>query len=134
MTCFWITRQIDADFVLRNFERMHGGDIFVPKKPSARDIDLAQVYSPSIPTEDSGIRSGKKLYEVICPTDDSVHTFEHHDHFVIAPSIKFYRDDLKYDETPLEKSATLVDAGFEYLPGSNSGFLSVEKIIEFGRG
>ena len=134
MTRFWITLQMGVDFVLKNFERMHGGEIFVPKIPSVRIIDLAEAYAPGIPTEDIGIRPGEKLHEVMCPADDSYHTFEYHDHFVIAPSIKFYRDDLKYDENRLGESAVLVAPGFEYQSGSNSDFLTVEQILEFERG
>lgn len=134
MTRFWITLQMGVDFVLKNFERMHGGEIFVPKIPSVRITDLAEAYAPGIPTEDIGIRPGEKLHEVMCPADDSYHTFEYHDHFVIAPSIKFYRDDLQYDENKLGEKGTLVEPGYEYQSGSNPEFLTVEQIIEFERG
>lgn len=134
MTRFWITLQMGVDFVLKNFERMHGGEIFVPKIPSVHITDLAEAYAPGIPTEDIGIRPGEKLHEVMCPADDSYHTFEYHDHFVIAPSIKFYRDDLQYDGNRLGEKGTLVEPGFEYQSGSNPDFLTAQQILEFERG
>ncbi|SBS25361.1 UDP-N-acetylglucosamine 4,6-dehydratase (inverting) [Marinomonas aquimarina] len=134
MTRFWITLQMGVDFVLKNFERMHGGEIFVPKIPSVCITDLAEAYAPGIPTEDIGIRPGEKLHEVMCPADDSYHTFEYHDHFVIAPSIKFFGRELHFDKNCLGETATLVAPGFEYQSGSNPDFLTVEQILEFERG
>ncbi|TDO96256.1 UDP-N-acetylglucosamine 4,6-dehydratase (inverting) [Marinomonas balearica] len=134
MTRFWITLQMGVDFVLRNFERMHGGEIFIPKIPSVKIKDLAEAYAPGLPIEDIGIRPGEKLHEVMCPTDDSYHTFEFEDHYVIAPSIKFYRDDLKYDENMIGEKGELVRQGFEYQSGTNEHFLSIEDIKGFENG
>lgn len=131
MTRFWITLQMGVDFVLKNFERMHGGEIFVPKIPSVKIIDLAEAYAPGIPVEDIGIRPGEKLHEVMCPIDDSYHTFEFDDHFVIAPSIKFFHKTLGFDKNAIGEEGTLVDPGFEYQSGSNPEFLSVEGILAF---
>ena len=89
MTRFWITLQDGVDFVLKNFSRMFGGEIFVPKIPSMRIIDLAKAMAPKLDIKIVGIRPGEKLHEIMCPSDDSYHTYEYDDHFVIAPSIKF---------------------------------------------
>ena len=89
MTRFWITLQDGVDFVLKNFSRMLGGEIFVPKIPSMRIMDLATAMAPTLNIKIVGIRPGEKLHEVMCPADDSYHTYEYDDHYVIAPSIIF---------------------------------------------
>ncbi len=63
MTRFWITLQQGVDFVLKSFERMQGGEIFVPKIPSARITDLAEAMAPGLPQQVVGIRPGEKLHE-----------------------------------------------------------------------
>ncbi|RUM55292.1 MAG: UDP-N-acetylglucosamine 4,6-dehydratase (inverting) [Marinomonas sp.] len=131
MTRFWITLQMGVDFVLKNFERMHGGEIFIPKIPSVRIKDLAQAYAPGIPIKDIGIRPGEKMHEVMCPVDDSYHTYEFHDHFVIAPSIKFFHGELSFDSNAIGEKGELVEPGFEYQSGSNPDFLTVENIQAF---
>ncbi len=131
MTRFWITLQMGVNFVLKNFERMRGGEIFIPKIPSVRIKDLAQAYAPGIPIEDIGIRPGEKMHEVMCPVDDSYHTYEYHDHFVIAPSIKFFHGELSFDNNAIGEKGELVAPGFEYQSGSNPDFLTVENIQAF---
>ncbi|CUB02897.1 UDP-N-acetylglucosamine 4,6-dehydratase (inverting) [Marinomonas fungiae] len=131
MTRFWITLQMGVDFVLKNFARMQGGEIFIPKIPSVRITDLAAAYAPGIPVEDIGIRPGEKLHEVMCPADDSYHTFEFHDHFVIAPSIKFFHQSLSFDQNALQEKGELVEPGFEYQSGNNPEFLSIDGILAF---
>ena len=122
MTRFWITLQQGVDFVIKNFERMHGGEIFVPKIPSATVMQLAQVMAPQLPTKIIGIRPGEKLHEVMCPTDDSHLTLEFHDHFVIQPSISFTtRADYKVNN--LGEQGTPVPGGFEYSSGTNPAVL-----------
>lgn len=134
MTRFWITLQMGVDFVLKNFQRMHGGEIFIPKIPSVRIVDLAKAYAPNTPIKEVGIRPGEKLHEIMCPTDDSYHTFEYHDHYVIAPSIKFYHDDIGFNKNKLEEKGNLVEAGFEYHSGTNPHFLSADEIKHFNNG
>ncbi|RBP82427.1 UDP-N-acetylglucosamine 4,6-dehydratase (inverting) [Marinomonas rhizomae] len=131
MTRFWITLPMGVDFVLKNFQRMHGGEIFVPKIPSVRIMDLAAAYAPNIPTKDVGIRPGEKLHEVMCPGDDSFHTYEFNDHYVISPSIKFYQDDMDFTHNRLGETGELVEPGYEYQSGSNPRFLSIEEILTF---
>ncbi|WP_425642711.1 UDP-N-acetylglucosamine 4,6-dehydratase (inverting) [Marinomonas gallaica] len=131
MTRFWITLQMGVDFVLKNFARMQGGEIFVPKIPSVRIKDLAEAYAPGLPVEDIGIRPGEKLHEVMCPTDDSYHTYEFEDHYVISPSIKFYHQTMSFDSNAIGEKGHLVELGFEYQSGSNPEFLSVDEILAF---
>jgi len=134
MTRFWITLQMGVDFVLKNFQRMHGGEIFIPKIPSVRIVDLAKTYAPNTPIKEVGIRPGEKLHEIMCPTDDSYHTYEYSDHYVIAPSIKFYHDEIGFDKNKLDEKGSLVEAGFEYHSSTNPHFLSVDEIKHFNNG
>ena len=75
--------------MLKNFQRMHGGEIFIPKIPSMRVVDLAKAIAPQLPIKVIGIRPGEKLHEVMCPSDLYYDTLEFADHFVIKPSILF---------------------------------------------
>jgi UDP-N-acetylglucosamine 4,6-dehydratase len=118
MTRFWITLQQGVDFVIKNFERMHGGEIFIPKIPSATVMLLAEVLAPHMPTKIVGIRPGEKLHEIMCPMDDSHLTLEFHDHFVIQPSIVFNaRSDFANNRAG--EKGTPVSDGFEYNSGTN---------------
>lgn len=98
MTRFWITLQQGVDFVLKNFQRMYGGEIFVPKIPSMRITDLASAMAPDMPAKIIGIRPGEKLHEIMCPADDSHLTLEFHDHYVLQPTIKFVDKDFHYEK------------------------------------
>lgn len=133
MTRFWITLQQGVDFVLRNFDRMHGGEIFVPRIPSIRIMDLAEAYAPETATRIVGIRPGEKLHEIMCPADDSHLTIEFEDHYVICPSIKFYDKDIDFRTDALGDVGQPVDQGFEYNSGTNPHFLSVQEIRDFDR-
>lgn len=133
MTRFWITLQQGVDFVLRNFQRMQGGEIFVPKIPSLRIIDLARAMAPDLPTRIIGIRPGEKLHEVMCPADDSHLTIEFSDHYVISPTITFFSGKHDYGSNALNETGTPVEQGFEYNSGSNPHFLSVEEIVRFNQ-
>ena len=128
MTRFWITLQEGVDFVIRNFARMHGGEIFVPKIPSVRITDLASAMAPDLEQNVIGIRPGEKLHETMCPADDSHLTVEFQDHFVIRPTIKFFRGDVDYLTNNLEERGETVTQGFEYSSGTNPHFLTVDEI------
>lgn len=129
MTRFWITLQQGVDFVLKSFERMQGGEIFVPKIPSSRIVDLAEAIAPGLPHKIIGIRPGEKLHEVMCPADDSHLTLEFHDHYVIKPSITF-QTPVDYTVNPLGEHGQPVPHGFEYNSGTNPHFLTVSEIRE----
>ncbi len=128
MTRFWITLQQGVDFVLRNFSRMHGGEIFVPKIPSVRVVDLATAMAPDLPHQIIGIRPGEKLHEVMCPEDDSHLTLEFEDHYVIKPAIRF-SGDYTFESNVLGEKGNPVDSGFTYHSGTNPRFLTLEEII-----
>lgn len=131
MTRFWISLQQGVDFVLKNFERMLGGEIFVPKIPSIRIIDLATAMAPHLPQKVIGIRPGEKLHEMMCPGDMSYHTYEFSDHFVIAPAIKFFNRSNDFSSNALNEQGKLVINGFEYVSNTNPHFLSVSEIRKF---
>ncbi len=131
MTRFWISLQDGVDFVLKNFGRMHGGEIFVPKIPSVRITDLATAIAPDLPQKVVGIRPGEKLHEIMCPADDSHLTIEFDDHYVLSPSIKFYDADNTFLENKLGEAGKPVSRGFEYNSGTNPHFLAPEEIAAF---
>lgn len=128
MTRFWITLQQGVDFVLKNFERMQGGEIFVPKIPSMRIMDLAESLAPGMEKKIVGIRPGEKLHEVMCPADDSHLTLEFNDHFVIRPSIKYHDSDVDFTLNRLGEASESVAQGFEYNSGTNPHFLTVREL------
>ena len=133
MTRFWITLQQGVVFVLKDFERMQGGEIFIPKLPSVKIVDLAKAYAPDLPIKIIGIRPGEKLNEIMCPSDDSHLTIEFDDHFVIRPTIKFYRAMHDYEINELGENGDSVAQGFEYNSGTNDDFLSIEQILELDK-
>ena len=89
MTRFWLKLEDAVEFVFKNFQRMQGGEIFIPKIPSMRITDLAKAIAPKLPAKIIGIRPGEKLHEVMCPADLYYETLEFDDHFVIMPSTRF---------------------------------------------
>lgn len=133
MTRFWITLQQGVDFVLKNFERMSGGEIFVPKIPSVRIVDLATAMAPHLEQKIIGIRPGEKIHEVMCPADDSHLTLEFRDHFVITPTILFTDHNNKFSPNKIGEHSSPVEQGFEYNSGENEHFLNVEEIIKFNK-
>jgi UDP-N-acetylglucosamine 4,6-dehydratase/5-epimerase len=133
MTRFWITLQQGVDFVLNDFERMHGGEIFVPKIPSVCITDLAKAMAPELDQQIIGIRPGEKLHEIMCPEDDSHLTLEFEDHYVIRPTIKFTSRNNDFTVNRRGERGQPVEQGFEYNSGKNPTFLNIDEILEFNR-
>jgi UDP-N-acetylglucosamine 4,6-dehydratase len=131
MTRFWITLQEGVDFVLKNMERMQGGEIFVPKIPSVRIVDLARAMSPNIPIKIIGIRPGEKLHEIMCPADDAHLTIEFNDHFVISPSIDFYSRVTDFSVNNIGEKGAFVSQEFEYSSNNNDVFLNHKEILKY---
>lgn len=127
MTRFWLPLEDAIMFVINNLKRMHGGEIFVPKIPSIRMVDLAKAMAPNIPIKIIGIRPGEKLHEVMCPSDDAYHTLEFKDHFVITPTIvKSFNANYKIDKTGEEGKP--VSEMFEYNSFNNPHYMSIDEI------
>ena len=124
MTRFWITLEKGVDFVLRSLEWMKGGEIFVPKIPSMRLVDLARAIAPECETKVIGIRPGEKLHEVMVPEDDARHTLEYEDHFVIMPDFGEW-DRKGYIE---KNGGRPCPSGFRYGSDSNDRWLSIEEL------
>ena len=128
MTRFWITPDEGVTFVIKSIQRMHGGEVFIPKIPSVRITDLAKSMAPSLPINIIGIRPGEKLHEVMCPKDDAHLTLQFPDHFIIKPSFTFNDVNIDYSLTLLGEKGVPVDPGFEYNSENNNHFLSIEEI------
>ncbi|HET8747195.1 MAG TPA: UDP-N-acetylglucosamine 4,6-dehydratase (inverting) [Ramlibacter sp.] len=133
MTRFWISLQQGVDFVLENFARMHGGEIFVPRIPSIRITDLAEAMAPGLATHTVGIRPGEKLHEIMCPSDDSHLTLEFAKHFVIRPTIRFFTVHADHTVDALGERGEPVPTGYEYNSGNNAHFLTPAQIRDFNR-
>ena len=127
MTRFWLRLEDGVEFVLKNFQRMQGGEIFIPKIPSMRIVDLVKAMAPELSMKVIGIRPGEKLHEVMCPSDIYYDTIEFSDHFVIKPSIKFW-EGVDYTVNALGEKGKPVADGFEYNSSSNPHFLTIEEL------
>ncbi|OGQ00134.1 MAG: UDP-N-acetylglucosamine 4,6-dehydratase (inverting) [Deltaproteobacteria bacterium RBG_19FT_COMBO_60_16] len=122
MTRFWITIEQGVNFVLSCFERMVGGELFVPKLPSMNIMDLAQAIAPGCSTRIVGIRPGEKLHEVMVPRDDSRTTIEFDDHYIIQPDFPFWGRRFS------NNVGKPVPEGFEYNSGTNPWRLSIDEM------
>jgi UDP-N-acetylglucosamine 4,6-dehydratase len=123
MTRFWITLPQGVEFVFKSFERMHGGEIFVPKIPSMKITDLAHALAPHLPTRTIGIRPGEKLHEIMVPRDDSHLTLAFKDHYVIKPTIRFFKA-VDFACNGLGEMGSAVELGFEYNSNTNDCWLT----------
>jgi UDP-N-acetylglucosamine 4,6-dehydratase len=115
MTRFWITLSQGVNFVLSSMEMTRGGEIFVPKIPSATIAELASLICPKLAQKTVGIRPGEKLHETMIPADDSRWTVEIEDRFVILASFA-----AAAREAYLNRGAKPVAEGFAYASDSNS--------------
>ena len=129
MTRFLITLEDGVNFVLKNFERMYGGEIFIPKIPSMYITELAKALAPNLPHKIIGIRPGEKLHEIMCPADDSHLTLEFDNYFVIQPTIQF-TDMSDFTVNRLGERGIPVEQGFEYNSGNNSDWLTHAQLLE----
>jgi UDP-N-acetylglucosamine 4,6-dehydratase len=129
MTRFLITLEDGVNFVLKNFERMYGGEIFIPKIPSMYMTELAKAIAPNLPHKVIGIRPGEKLHEIMCPADDSHLTLEFNDHFVIKPTIQF-TDMSDFSVNRLGEKGIAVEQGFEYNSGNNREWLTHKELLD----
>ncbi|MBE9925733.1 UDP-N-acetylglucosamine 4,6-dehydratase (inverting) [Cellulosimicrobium cellulans] len=123
MTRFWITLPQAVKFVLDSFEMMEGGELYVPRIPSMKVVDLAEAIAPGAAQHEVGIRPGEKLHEEMIAPDDSRRTVRLGDRYVVMP----YVGGWGY-ETPTDGEA--VPDGFAYQSDTNDQWLSVEDIRE----
>lgn len=130
MTRFWLTLETGIEFVFRAFERMQGGEVFVPKIPSIRIVDLATALAPDLPQKVVGIRPGEKLHEVMCPKDDARLVVGFPEYYLLRPAIKFNKEVNYFENKVDEKGLPNTDDQFEYNSETNPHFLTVEEIAE----
>ncbi len=123
MTRFWITIEQGVRLVVRSIEQMHGGEIFVPKIPSMKLVDMAEAIAPGCDVESIGIRPGEKLHEVLLSDDEARHALEVDDMYVIQPAHPWWRKENWKHARPLPE-------GFRYASDSNSHWLGAEELYE----
>lgn len=123
MTRFWITLDQGVDFVLNSLKVMKGREIFVPKIPSVKIIDLAKAIGPKLKIKLTGIRPGEKLHEVMCPSQSSHLTLEFKKFFIIFPDIETLNKFKKISKIKGNK----VKSDFEYSSDKNN-FLNIKEI------
>ncbi len=129
MTRFWLTLEQGVEFVIRSFERMHGGEIFVPKMPSMKIVDVAKTIYPESDIQVTGIRPGEKLHEVVVSSGDSHNTIEFDTHFVIQPAFPWWDKEVFSDSAGGKK----VPDFFEYSSDKNSQWLTPPQLLELIR-
>lgn len=121
MTRFWITLEKGVEFVFQCIENMEGGEIFIPKIPSMKVVDLAKAICPECKQEIVGIRAGEKLHETLLPKDDGIHTYEYQDKFIIYPYVVNHKGE-KQGGKPLGMK-------FDgYRSDNNTQWLSIEQL------
>lgn len=127
MTRFWITLQQGVDFVIDCLEKMHGGELFVPKIPSMRILDLASALAPECTHEIVGIRPGEKLHEVMVTEDDARTTIELDDRYVMLPQFDYSWIPKVYG------SAKRCEEGFRYASDTNVQWLTGDQLMAMTR-
>ncbi len=121
MTRFWLTVDQGAEFVVRCIERMHGGEVFVPKIPTMNIMDLVKVLAPECQVEHIGIRPGEKLHEVMVSEDEARHTVEMEDMYIIKPVHPWWGNSQWQGATPVRE-------GFTYASNLNPQSLTMVEL------
>lgn len=128
MTRFFIKVEDGVKFVVKSFERMFGGEIFVPKVSSIKILDIAKAINPGAKIKITGVRPGEKLHEILCPQDEAHLTLEFKDYFVIKPSIGLDIEK-NYQTNAIKEKGKEVSKKFEYLSSKNK-FLTINQVKE----
>ncbi|MFN8657726.1 MAG: UDP-N-acetylglucosamine 4,6-dehydratase (inverting) [Candidatus Obscuribacterales bacterium] len=123
MTRFWLTLEQGVDFVLDCVNKMRGGEIFVPKIPSMRLVELAKAIAPDCKFEITGIRPGEKLHETLVPQDEAPWCLEYDKHFIIEPNQLWW-------ETASGDGGKPVPKDFRYASDINDDWLTREQILQ----
>lgn len=123
MTRFWITLQQGVDFVLSCLKMMQGAEVFIPKIPSMKIVDLAEAMAPGISLREIGIRPGEKLHEVMVTEDDARTTVEYPDRYIIEPAFASWER-----KSFLKSGAKPVLEGFRYASDTNDEWLHSENL------
>jgi len=121
MTRFWLTLEQGVHFVISCIEQMQGGEVFVPKIPSMRIMDLAEAVAPGCEIKVVGIRPGEKLHEVLVARDESRYTLELDDRFVVQPVHPWWKAANWSEGKPLPD-------GYKYASDKNDQWLTIEEL------
>tara|TARA_B100000686_G_scaffold350511_1_gene446697 strand:+ start:1147 stop:2145 length:999 start_codon:yes stop_codon:yes gene_type:complete len=132
MTRFWITLDEAVDFVFSCFFRMVGGEVFIPKIPSIKIVNLAKAMDPKKKHKIIGIRSGEKLHEKMISANESHLTLDFKNYYIIRPSIKFEKR-VNYSKNNLGEKGKRVVENFEYTSDKNLNFLNIEQIKKINK-
>ena len=124
MTRFLITLEDGVKFVLKSLGLMQGGEIFVPKLPSCRILDIARAIAPNCTIDVVGIRPGEKLHETLIPVEESRSVYDCGEHFVIAPMINYWRKGLEHNI-----NGSICSNEFSYVSNENTTWLTHENIM-----
>lgn len=126
MTRFWLTLDSGVNFVIKCLDKMAGGEVFIPKIPSMKITDLAEAISPGVEKVNIGTRPGEKLHECLLATEETRHTKEFEDHFIIEPEFNFwYKDN--------HKNGKNLPEAFQYSSDKNNNWLdrsSIKKLLK----
>ena len=128
MTRFFITLDQGVDFVMECLHQMTGGEMFVPKIPSVKIVDLAKAIAPQLKHKIIGIRPGEKIHELMCPNESVQNTLEFKDKFIIFPSPSIFDNKIRFSKKKYGGKGIKVSKNFEYSSDKNSNFLSVNEI------
>ncbi len=127
MTRFWITLDQSVELVMHCFNDMRGGEVFVPKIPSMKIVDLAEAIAPGLPIEITGIRPGEKLHELMISAEDARRTLEFDTYYVIIP--EYVRWDAEYMNKFLgSRKEKKPPEGFSYASNTNTEWLDAKKL------
>lgn len=132
MTRFWITENQGVDFVLNSFQRMIGGEIFIPIMPSIKITDLAKSMGNNIKIKIIGIRPGEKIHELLYSSDESESVRQMKNHLVIIPTFTKNYATKKYVNN-LKEIGKKVKMRLDYSSGKNKKFLSVSEIKKLNK-
>jgi UDP-N-acetylglucosamine 4,6-dehydratase len=125
MTRFWITLDQAVHFVIKSLELSKGGEIFVPRIPSMKIIDLGKAIAPTCKHEVVGIRPGEKLHETLIGEDDARNTVAFNECYIIQPNPQARKELLN----PNNGGGTLCQDGFDYSSNNNPDWITVEELM-----
>ena len=129
MTRFFITLDESVSFVLKAFERMKGGEIFIPKLPTIKILDIVKALERKAKIKEIGVRSGEKIHESLGGIDEARNTIGFKDHYVIAPNFET-NNISSFLTNKLNEKGELVKSNFEYISSNLENRLTIEQIIK----
>ncbi len=130
MTRFWITLDQAVDFVINCLKDARGGEIYVPKIPSVKIVDIAEGLAGKVELDVKGIREGEKLHELMIGNEDARHTLEFSDHYMIIPEI-YTHNALKLEKFLKGREGGVLPGDFSYASNTNKQWLNVNDIKTF---